>query len=206
MTLGPDYFETMYAASPDPWGFDFRWYETRKYAVSLALLPRARYRRAFEPGCSIGVLTERLAARCETVLACDVSAAAVRAAARRTAADPSVRVTRRTLPDDWPAGRFDLIVLSELLYYFSPTDLTEVLDRAVSSLEDGGTLLAVHWRHPVAEYPLGGDEVHDALAGRPELMLLADHVEPDFRAQVYLGVPRHTDPATVSVAAGEGLL
>ena len=47
----------MYQAAADPWGFEDRWYEQRKYAVSLALFPAARYRSAFEPGCSIGVLT-----------------------------------------------------------------------------------------------------------------------------------------------------
>ena len=39
MTVGPAYFEGMYAASPDPWGFQSRWYERRKYALTLALLP-----------------------------------------------------------------------------------------------------------------------------------------------------------------------
>lgn len=40
----------MYAAAPDPWGFEERWCEQRKYAISLEQLPDRRYRRAFEPG------------------------------------------------------------------------------------------------------------------------------------------------------------
>ena len=56
MTLQPDYFDSMYELSPDPWGFESRWYEARKYAISLAVLPAERYGDAFEPGCSIGVL------------------------------------------------------------------------------------------------------------------------------------------------------
>ncbi|MFE7421819.1 hypothetical protein [Rhodococcus sp. NPDC057529] len=63
--MGPSYFDAMYAASPDPWGFGDRWYEQRKYALTLAALPRPRYRRAFEPGCSIGILTAALAHRCD---------------------------------------------------------------------------------------------------------------------------------------------
>ena len=55
------YFDDMYARSDDPWGFTSRWYERRKYAISLAMLPQERYDSAFEPGCSIGVLTGRLA-------------------------------------------------------------------------------------------------------------------------------------------------
>ena len=88
----------MYQAAADPWGFEERWYEQRKYAVSLALLPAVRYRSAFEPGCSIGVLTRMLAGRCEAVLSCDVAAPAVRAAARRTGDLPHVQVERREIP------------------------------------------------------------------------------------------------------------
>ena len=38
-------FDDMYARSDDPWGFTSRWYERRKYAISLAMLPQERYRQ-----------------------------------------------------------------------------------------------------------------------------------------------------------------
>ena len=97
------------------------------------------------------------------------------------------------------------MVLSELLYYLGDGDLTRTLDLATAALQPGGTLLAVHWRHPVASWPRTGDEVHEAIAARRELTLAADHREPDFLAQVYLAVPAGTDPASVSAAAAEGL-
>ncbi|MGC5014285.1 SAM-dependent methyltransferase [Streptosporangium sp. DT93] len=205
-TLGPEYFERMYAASPDPWGFTSRWYEQRKYAVSSAMLPARRYRNAFEAGCSIGVFTSLLASRCDRLLACDVSPDAVAAAAGRTADHPGTRVQRRTLPGDWPRdeGGFDLVVLSEVLYYFGGADLGRALDLTLGTLSPGGTLLAVHWRHPVAEYPRDGDEVHRALGGlaeRGELTRLVEHREPDFLAEVYL-----RGPAAPSVAQAEGLV
>lgn len=102
VTLPPAYFDAMYQAAADPWGFEDRWYEQRKYAVSLALFPAARYRSAFEPGCSIGVLTRMLAGRCDALLSCDVAAAAVRTAARRTADLPHVRSSSASCP---AAGR-----------------------------------------------------------------------------------------------------
>jgi hypothetical protein len=85
---------------------------------------------------------------------------------------------------------------------FRPGHLDQVLNLTVAALRPGATLLAVHWRHPVAEYPRSGDNVHAALAARPELTKLAEHTEPDFLAETYLagqGQP-------VSVAAAEGLL
>jgi SAM-dependent methyltransferase len=200
-TLPGEYFDAMYEAASDPWGFEDRWYEQRKYAISLAQLPGRRYRNAFEPGCSIGVLTAMLAGRCDRLLSCDVAAAAVRAAARRARDLPQVRVERRQLPRQWPAGRFDLIVFSEILYYFGDDDLDQVIQHAVRALQPGGTLLAVHWRHPVADYPRSGDDVHQALAARPGLARLVRHEEPDFLAEVYI----RTDATPVSVAQATGL-
>ena len=207
-TLDRGHFDGLYEQSADPYGFTSRWYETRKYALSLAMLPWPRYRRAFEPGCSIGVLTAQLATRCDRLLSCDGSAAAVAATQARTAQFPQVTVEQRLVPGDWPTGpeaRFDLIVLSELLYYLSDEDLARTAGLAVDSLAEGGTLLAVHWRRPVPFHPQTGDGAHAALAARPELTLLADHREPDFLAQVYLRAPAGADPAELSVAATEGL-
>lgn len=188
-TLGAGYFDGMYAAAADPWGFEERWYERRKYAISLAMLPRERYRAAFEPGCSIGVFTRMLAPRCGTLLACDLAAAAVQAAASRTADLPQVRAEQRDIPGQWPSGRFDLIVLSEILYYFGDHDLEQVLKRAAASLEPDGTLLAAHWRHPV----------HVA---EPGLAPLAVHSESDFLAEVYI----RTEGTPASVAQATGLV
>ncbi len=185
-TMDPGYFRSLYAASADPWGMADRWYEARKYAVSVALLPRERYASAFEPGCSIGVLTTHLAPRCDRLLACDAAAAAAESAAARTAGLPGVRVEQRALPGQWPAGAsFDLIVLSELLYYFGDADLEEVLRLSAGALRPDGHLLAVHWRHDATGYPRTGDSVHEALAARGGLARLARYQDPDFTAEVY---------------------
>ena len=195
MTLGPEYFAKVYAASPDPWGFESRWYEERKYALSLAMLPRRRYEEAFEPGCSIGVLSALLSRRCRRLLSWDLNAHAVAEARLRA---PTATVEERAIPGEWPEGTFDLIVFSEILYYLGPDDLERVLELGAASLRPGGTLLAAHWRHPVPDYPLTGDEVHAALA-RTGLSRIAEHREADFLAEVYVsGSP-------VSVAEAEGL-
>jgi trans-aconitate methyltransferase len=156
-------FEATYRTDVDPWRFASSPYEHRRYDLTVASLLRRRYRRAFEPGCSIGELTRRLATRCDTVAACDGAPTAVAEARRRCQPWPNARIEVAVVPGDWPAGPFDLIVLSEIGYYFDPQALAGIRDRAVESLEEGGTLVAVHWRGTSPDHVLHGDEVHACL-------------------------------------------
>lgn len=185
MTLAAGFFDAMYAGSPDPWGFRTRRYEARKRAITLAALPQDFYERAFEPGCAIGMLTDGLAARCGHLLATDISEPALTQARQAVAGHPHVTVTRLAIPDEWPAGSFDLVVLSEVGYYLDRSDLPDLARRAAGSLAAGGTLLACHWRHPVDDYPSTGDEVHEILASGPELVRVVRHEEEDFLLDVW---------------------
>ncbi|GES29257.1 SAM-dependent methyltransferase [Streptomyces angustmyceticus] len=186
MSTPPGYFEAMYGASTDPWDLAGRWYEHRKYALTLASLPRQHYRAGFEPGCSVGVLTRQLAARCDHLLATDRVASAVATADARNRDLPHVDVRRLTVPDQWPEGTFDLVVLSELLYYFDDTTLQNTLDQTVACLEPGGTLITVHWNHPVPEHVRTGPEVATAVAATPQLSLLTEVRDADFTLQTLL--------------------
>ena len=73
----------MYEYADDPWGFADRWYEERKRAITLASLPDRRYQTAFEPGCSIGMLTADLAQRSDFILAGEVADSALQQATDR---------------------------------------------------------------------------------------------------------------------------
>jgi hypothetical protein len=189
VSLPGEYFDDLYASGPDPWGFADRWYERRKRDLTLALLPEPSYGTGFEPGCSIGVLTRELAARCERLVASDVAAAAVHAAQERCADLPHVQVRQGSLPGDWPAEALDLVVLSEVGYYFDRATAARVADLAC----DAATVLAVHWRHPVADYPIGGDDVHallTAAADRHGLHRLGGYRDEDVVAEVWSRDPR----------------
>lgn len=192
--LGRDYFERIYERREDPWGYLDRWYEQRKRDATLAALPSERYDHALEVGCSIGVLTERLAERCGDLLAVDVSALAVERARARLG--DRARIEQLDATSTLPAGPFDLVVLSEVGYYFGDA-LDVVLDAARAALSATGDLVACHWRHPVEDYPLSGDEVHARIAGLG-LARLVRHEEEDFLLEVWSADAR-------SVGRREGL-
>lgn len=187
MTSKPtDYFVALYDASDDPWQLGERWYEQRKYALTMAVLPRHRYRHAFEPGCSVGVLTTALAARCDQVTATDVVPAALDAARTRVAAAglaAGVRLLRRSIEEPWPQA--DLVVLSEVAYYLDEATLRALLLRESARLERGATVVAVHWRHPVSDYPLTGDQAAAIIGETPRLHPQARYVDEDVTIEVY---------------------
>ena len=161
-SLPPSYFEKLYADDPDPWQFETSEYEARKYAATLAALPKPKYRSGFEIGGSIGVLTQMLAPRCQSLLSVDVCARAQMLAKQRCRHLPHVEFEIMQLPHQYPSGTFDLTLVSEVGYYWSWTDLRAAQQQIMSHLEPGGHLLLVHWTPQTREYPLTGDEVHEA--------------------------------------------
>jgi predicted TPR repeat methyltransferase len=165
-SLPPRYFERIYADDPDPWRFATSEYEREKYAVTVAELPRERYRSGFEIGCSIGVLTERLAARCDALLSVDVAERPLAQARARCAHLPQVRCERLRVPEAFPDEQFDLVVVSEVGYYWSHAELRRARDLIVEHLEPGGHLMLVHFTNEVEEYPISGDAVHTAFFER----------------------------------------
>jgi SAM-dependent methyltransferase len=179
-TVSLDYFTGLYLAKDDPWDLASKWHDQRKYAVTMASLPRARYGRCYEPGCSIGLLTRMLADRCDEVLAVDCVPEAVAAAAEQVRDLPHVRVAEAMLPAGLPGGTFDLIVIGDLLYYLSAPDLEALLDGLVARLEPGGDIVSVHFRDRQQGGNYDGHHVHAALAARPGLTRVVRHEDEWF--------------------------
>lgn len=134
-------FEQLYRDLRDPWQYETSPYEADKYRRCLDLLPQHRYRRGLEIGCSIGVMSLAIAQRCDALLALDFAPTAVAIARQRSI--PNARFEVGSVPQDWPSGRWDLIVLSELLYYLEEDALEETIRLVVRDLApDGDCLVA----------------------------------------------------------------
>lgn len=193
MSLDPEYFTRLYAASDDPWAFRTRWYERRKRELMLASLPRQTYERVFEPACANGEFSAALAGRCASLLCQDLNPIALASARDRLAETPHAQVEQGNLPGDWPPGRFDLIVLGEIGYYLEPSQWLQVIEQAVASLTDNGGLLVCHWLHPIEGCPQQGHQVHALLAKHLSLFRILRHEETDFLLEYWSCQPNVID-------------
>src|ERR1700733_13474732 len=118
-------FEARYRANPDPWGYTTSGYEQDKYAATLDACGPGPFARALELGASIGVFSAALAPRCQRLTTIDAAPTAVEIARRRLANTPGVAVLDGAIPGAIPAGPYDLVVASEILYYLTPGELEE---------------------------------------------------------------------------------
>lgn len=179
-SLPPEYFDDLYSRAGDPWCLASSDYEHAKFDATIAALPACRYSCALEVGCSIGVLTRRLAERCTSLLAVDVADAALAQARIRCAGVGHVEIRRACIPGHWPEGVFDLIVLSEVLYYLSPDDVAQTARRTGASIAPGGAVLLIHYILPT-DYPCSGDEASDLFIETVGLLATLQRREVGYR-------------------------
>jgi 2-polyprenyl-3-methyl-5-hydroxy-6-metoxy-1,4-benzoquinol methylase len=155
------HFDRIYAGSGDPWQFKSSAYEREKYAATMAALPSRRFRAALEVGCSIGELTRLLAKRCDGVHGVDIAAAPLVTAQARCDDLPQVRFTQLKTPAQWPLGQYDLIMLSEVLYFLSMEDISAMAARVCRTLTPSGVVMLVNWLGTTDD-PTSGDDAAEA--------------------------------------------
>jgi SAM-dependent methyltransferase len=183
-TLPPEYFNRLYASRDDPWNFLASDYEAAKYQRTLAALTRGEYTDALEIGCSIGVLTARLAKRCARLLAIDGSELALVQARRHCVALPNVEFRQLFVPAEYPQRSFDLTVVSEIAYYLALEDLEKLALRIRQSASPEGQLLLVHWLGKAADNPLTGDQVHEYFLSLPHWDCISHFKAPQYRIEL----------------------
>jgi len=195
-----DYFDALYERSNDPWRIAGNWYEQRKRGLVTAMLPRRRFRHAFEPACGSGELTVELGRRCDRILAGDCSATAVDIASERwqltsmsRRSDCVARFAQLAVPDDWPresGASFDLIVLSEFAYYLEQDTWQALPQLVAATLAPDGVLLACHWKHGFAERLQETHSAHQHFHTMQELHHSARYEDQDFLLELWSREPR----------------
>lgn len=163
-SLDAAYFDGVFADDDDPWDLASSPYEAAKFARTAAVLADRRYARALEVGCAHGVLTRQLEPLCDDLLAIDISARAVELARARCLDLSHVRFAVADFPQAPPdATALDLVVLSEVAYYWSDANLARAAAWIVAHGAPGARVILVHWTGET-DYPQTGDAAVDKLA------------------------------------------
>ncbi|MFT0545574.1 class I SAM-dependent methyltransferase [Allopusillimonas ginsengisoli] len=183
-------FEAMYQRDDDPWSVRHSWYERRKRAVLMASLPRAHFDKVLELGCGVGETTYCLASIGGHVVAVDASTTAAAICARRVeqAGSENVSVQVLQLPACWPASTdnpFDLIVVSELAYYFSELELVSFMDQCVTSLAPQGVWVMCHYKPDFHDRIGSTDEIHNSVDKLHGLQKIISHDDEQFRLDIW---------------------
>jgi SAM-dependent methyltransferase len=185
--VGAERFERLYATSDDPWGYCTSSYEHEKYADTLAALPCRPLGPTLEVGCSIGVFTAELARRCEQVVGLDFSPRALALARERVSNLTNVQLRQASFPEQAPAGPWDVVVCSEVLYYLDRDTLAQAIRWLSEQLRGETCFLAISWRGAGIDEPLRGYELHDRLARELEPWHVLDRRTAGYRLDRFDG-------------------
>ncbi len=179
-------FEARYADSEDPWHFATSDYERDRYGRILRALGRPTYGNVYEPGCSVGVLTAQLARLAARVIAIDLAPTAVRQAKARCAHLKNVEIRCESVATYCPSIPLDLVLFSELGYYFATDELVRISSALAESLADRGEFIAVHWLGHSADHVLHGDVVHESLRSSLRLRWVNGESHDKFRIDCWV--------------------
>ncbi|XZN99659.1 MAG: class I SAM-dependent DNA methyltransferase [Microcoleus sp.] len=158
----PSIFDETFRENPDPWGYTTNFNEISKFRATIRALPKVQFKNAFEIACAIGVLTEKLAPKCDRLLSVDYSELGLVEARKRCSHLPQVRFEQMQIPQQFPTENFDLILFSEVGFFLTMEDLLETKQKIIDHLLPGGYLLMVHYRGTAGDYfILDGETVHN---------------------------------------------
>lgn len=155
-SLGADYFDGIFASDDDPWSLASSAYERAKFAHTRDVLADRRYLNALEVGCAHGVLTERIVDLCEQLLSVDISRHALVKARTRLGGRPGFKLKRMAFPQEAPTGAYDLVLLSEVAYYWDDADLMRAGKWLSGHLTPNGRIMLVHYTGDT-DYPHTAD-------------------------------------------------
>ena len=190
--------EAFFETQADPWGYTSD-YEQTKYEQTLELMPPGMIEDVLEVACAEGHFTAQLAPRARRLLAVDISQTALDRAAERCRGASQVRFRQLDLTREPIPGRFDVIVCSEVLYYFArPARLRAFAERLAAALKPGGRLVMAHANLAVDDphsagfdwsFNYGAKVIGEIFAATPSLSLQRELRTTFYRVQQFAQAP-----------------
>lgn len=140
--------DRVFGRGPDPYGYGSVEYEKGRLDAMEAALKGRRYSSALEVGAAEGAFTLRLASLAERVTGLELSPVALTRAREALRSSPGAALEEADVRTWEPAGRFDLIVCGDVLYYLDKPlvkdEFEAVFPRIAGWLAPGGRLLLAH--------------------------------------------------------------
>ncbi|WP_404862903.1 class I SAM-dependent DNA methyltransferase [Georhizobium sp. MAB10] len=143
-SINLDGFENLFQCDPDPWDYETSAFEAHKRSVLLrhaGLSPRGR---VLELACANGVTTQALMNVGLRVTALDGSLTAISQAQARLGKISRLRLLHANLPEGMPKERFDLIVVSEIVYYLGSIAARQLAKSVANRVSPGGRVVVLH--------------------------------------------------------------
>jgi len=141
--------ERVFRRKRDPYGYLSHDHEIKKQSTILSLIAGREYKTALEIGCAEGAFTRRLAPYCDHVFAVDLSKTAIDRARENLKGIENVSLVFSNIRHCRLATKWDLIVISEVLYYLSKGRFLQkefdlFLSHLGEILKPGGRMVVVH--------------------------------------------------------------
>lgn len=136
----------------DFWSLETSEFEQKRYHSILSIINDRRYNRALEIGCGTGTFTRLLSTIVDEVVALDISSTAI---ARAKSASKGVgkidyRVANIMEFNLRSEGKWDLIIMSETIYYlgwlYSFFQVGSLAAKLQASMNNGGSLVLANTR------------------------------------------------------------
>ena len=166
-------------------------YQHNKYEVLAGLVPERRYARALDLGSGHGHLARRLASKADEVLGIDISQVAIDQARNIHSRVTNLRFVKGDVLALPPTleGRFDLVVVADMLYYLPrPLDdrvLKNLVRRIARLLTCGGVCLLVnHYFASVDADSRLTRKIHDAFGWSSDFDRLHEYRKAFYLASV----------------------
>ena len=139
-----DGFENLFQSNPDPWDYESSPFEAHKRSVLLKHIGLSPRGRVLELACANWVTTRALMKVGLRVAALDGSSTAIAQARTRLGHIRRLRLLHANLPEGLPKERFDLIVVSEIVYYLGSIAARRLAASVADRVAPGGRVVVLH--------------------------------------------------------------
>lgn len=141
-----NYFELKYLRG-NPYSVEMSPQDIEKFNLAFDHINERRYDSILEIGCGDGYFLQIYFPLSETrILATDISKLALKMAKERLGDQRNIEFRQFDLLVDDLDERFDLVICSEVLCYFTLEQLVSIIPKILRCLKENGILLSIHVR------------------------------------------------------------